>query len=86
MLRQLGENTQVLCITHLPQVAAWGHHHFKVTKTIAKKTTRTEITRLNSQARQLELARMLGSETVTEQSLKHAEEMLELARFLVYFQ
>jgi len=78
LLRQLGEKTQVLCITHLPQVAAYGEHHYQVIKTIDKKTARSEIKRLDSNERTQELARMLGGETT--QSLSHADEMLKISR------
>lgn len=78
LLRQLGEKTQVLCITHLPQVAAYGHHHYQVSKHIRKKTTVSEIILLDAQARTQELARMLGGETITEQTLSHAKQMLTI--------
>lgn len=78
LLRQLGDKTQVLCITHLPQVAAYGHHHYKVSKSIHKKTTVSEIKLLDANGRTQELARMLGGETITEQSLAHAKTMLEI--------
>ena len=77
LLRQLGEQTQVLCITHLPQVAAYGHHHYKVSKHIRKKTTVSEINLLDALSRTQELARMLGGETITEQTLSHAQQMLK---------
>jgi DNA repair protein RecN (Recombination protein N) len=76
LLRQLGEKTQVLCITHLPQVAAYGRHHFKVTKHITKNSTRTDIQRLEGTDRVHELARMLGGESISPQTLSHAETML----------
>ncbi len=76
LLHQLGKKTQVLCITHLPQVAAYGHHHYKVSKLIENKTTRSDINPLSNSERRQELARMLGGETITEQSLAHANEML----------
>lgn len=76
LLRQLGEKTQVLCITHLPQVAVYGHHHYKVSKLIDKKTTRSNIKPLDAEQRRQEIARMLGGETITPQSLAHANEML----------
>lgn len=76
LLRQLGEGAQVLCVTHLPQVAARGHHHFKVSKSSDNKHTRSEIVVLSHQERTEELARMLGGAEITKQSLAHAEEML----------
>ena len=71
--------TQVLCVTHLPQVAALGHQHFQVSKIIDKKTTRTRITKLDHQARQDEIARMLGGVEITSQTRAHAEEMISRA-------
>ncbi len=62
-LRGLGRSHQVLCITHLPQVAAQGQSHFAVEKKIKQNRTLTELTRLDGTARQRELARMLGGQT-----------------------
>ncbi|MEE9452343.1 MAG: DNA repair protein RecN [Gammaproteobacteria bacterium] len=76
MLRQLGEKTQILCITHLPQVAAHGHHHLLVSKHIADKTTQTQTVHLAHKNKIQEIARMLGGIKVTTQTLKHAEELL----------
>ncbi len=76
LLRQLGENAQVLCVTHLPQVAARGHHHFKVSKQSDKKQTLSQITQLDYQQRTEEIARMMGGTEITQQSLAHAQEML----------
>ena len=76
MLRQLGEKTQILCITHLPQVAAQGHHHLQVNKHIVGKTTQTQTVRLDRKAKIQEIARMLSGLTITAQTLKHAEELL----------
>lgn len=78
-LRSLSQNHQVLCVTHLPQVAALGHHHFQVSKRIEKGTTRTLIEELNDQARQDEIARMLGGVEITRQTRAHAEEMIKRA-------
>lgn len=76
LLRQLGEKTQVLCITHLPQVASHAHHHYKVTKQSDGKQTRTQIEKLNKDNRIKEIARLLGGEKVTKQSIAHASELL----------
>ncbi len=78
-LRQLGEHHQVLCVTHLPQVAAQGHHHFQVAKERGDDTTRTGITRLDEPARIDEIARMLGGVTITDQTVAHAREMIAAA-------
>lgn len=78
LLRHLGEKTQVLCITHLPQVAAYGHHHYKVSKIIDHDKTRSTIEPLNNDSRTKELARMLAGENITAQTLSHAHEMLQV--------
>jgi len=78
-LRALGERGQVLCVTHLPQVASQGHHHLRVTKLTDGKTTRTSLTGLADQDRIEELARMLGGVDVTSKAREHAREMLQVA-------
>lgn len=78
-LRTLGKSHQVLCVTHLPQVAALGHHHFQVSKQTDKGSTRTGIARLDERARQDEIARMLGGVEITHQTRAHAEEMINRA-------
>ena len=75
-LRELGARSQVLCVTHLAQVAAQGHHHLRVLKLTDGKTTRTTLTELTGQERVQEVARMLGGAQVTEKALAHAREML----------
>jgi len=76
-LRGLGCRYQVLCVTHLPQVAAQAHRQLQVTKHRARDHTRTEIAPLTADARVEAIARLLGGVTVTERSLAHAREMLE---------
>lgn len=76
LLRQLGKTTQVLCITHLAQVAAQGHHHYKIIKASAEKTTTTSVKKLNEKERINELARMLSGSKITKQTLAHASELL----------
>jgi len=78
-LRALGERGQVLCVTHLPQVASQGHHHLRVTKLTDGKTTRTSLTALSGEDRIDELARMLGGVDVTSKAREHAREMLHVA-------
>ena len=75
-MRELGGDRQVLCVTHLPQVAAQGHHHLQVTKTRGKNATQTGIQVLEEKSRVEEIARMLGGVKITEQTLAHAEEMI----------
>ncbi|MEE4302299.1 MAG: DNA repair protein RecN [Pseudomonadales bacterium] len=81
LLRRLGAHTQVLAVTHLPQVAALGHAHFVVSKEAgAARRVATRIERLSEDARVAELARMLGGVEITEQTRAHATEMLERGR------
>ena len=79
LLRTLGEQRQVICVTHLPQVAALGHHHLQVSKTADRNQTHSHIAILDADARVDELARMLGGIEITEQTLSHAREMIERA-------
>ncbi len=76
LLRQLGEKTQVMCVTHLPQVAAKGHQQMFVSKTTDGKTTETNMIPLNHSKRVEELARLLGGDQITSSTLLNAEEML----------
>ncbi len=78
LLRQLGRSRQVMCITHLPQVAAMGDQHFQVTKTEDgdSQHVQSKITKLDDRARIDEIARMLGGVKMTEATHKHATEML----------
>lgn len=78
LLRKLGTTTQVLCITHLAQVAAQGHHHYKISKLTGDKTTSTTVKQLNDDERVNELARMLSGSKITDQTLAHASELLTL--------
>jgi DNA repair protein RecN (Recombination protein N) len=79
-LRDLGKNRQVLAITHLPQVAACGEHHWQVRKHSRKGQTLSEICVLQTEERINEIARMLGGETITDTTRTHASEMLVLAQ------
>jgi DNA repair protein RecN (Recombination protein N) len=80
LLRRLGEHTQILAVTHLPQVAALGHAHFAVVKGAAKGgRAQTRIDALDTEERVAELARMLGGVEITDQTRAHASEMLERA-------
>lgn len=75
LLRSLGENGQVLCVTHLPQVAAQCHQHLFVSKFTEKDATYSRIEPLDDQGRISEVARMLGGVDMTEQTIAHAREM-----------
>ena len=79
-LRALGAQRQVLCVTHLPQVAAQGHAHLRVSKHSDTDTTRTQIERLDAAGRRDELARMLGGVEITRETRAHAKQMLERAQ------
>ncbi|MGM0676522.1 MAG: DNA repair protein RecN [Pseudomonadota bacterium] len=76
-LRALGEYRQVLCVTHLPQVAAQAHHHLQVSKHKGRDHTATHIQPLVDDNRIRELARMLGGVEITDQTLAHAAEMVD---------
>lgn len=77
LLRELGLRHQVLCVTHLPQVAARGQQHFQVSKQQTKGVTESSIAKLDDRARIEEVARMLGGIKITPTTLKHAQELLE---------
>ena len=79
LLRTLGENRQVFCITHLAQVAALGHQHFQVNKLSRKDSTRVEVQALMETNRIKEIARMIGGVEISKQTLAHAEDMLTRA-------
>ncbi|SFR59145.1 DNA replication and repair protein RecN [Marinobacter daqiaonensis] len=75
LLRSLGESGQIICVTHLPQVAAQSHQHLFVSKFTEAEATFSRIETLNDQGRISEVARMLGGLDMTEQTLAHAREM-----------
>jgi len=75
-LSSLARFHQVLCITHLPQIAKFGDHHFRVSKQVAEGRTRTTIDPVTEEERVAEIARMLGGEKITRTTLNHAREML----------
>ena len=79
-LRSLGLQRQVLCVTHLPQVAAQGHAHLRVSKQTDGDSTRTQIEKLDPAGRRNELARMLGGVEITRETKAHAKQMLERAQ------
>ena len=76
LLRELGRERQVLCVTHLPQVASQGDQHWLVGKSTYKGATRSTLTPLNPQGRIDEIARMLGGAEITATTKKAAKEML----------
>ena len=80
LLRRLGERGQVLTVTHLPQVAAQGHHHLFVHKARGRDETHTAVAALEGSERVEEIARMLGGVDLTEQALAHARQMIGSAQ------
>ena len=78
LLAQIGANRQVLCVTHLPQVAAQGVHHWRVSKATVGGATYSTIEILDSAQRVDEIARMLGGVIITDATREHAQEMLGL--------
>jgi DNA repair protein RecN (Recombination protein N) len=78
-LSLLARKRQVLCVTHLPQIACYADHHFVIQKRVEKGRTQTEVQRLKSHEREEEIARMLAGIQVTDRALAHAKEMLKNA-------
>ena len=78
-LRRLSSNRQLISVTHLPQVAAQGHFHYRVNKHVARNRTQTRMVELDADQRVEEIARMLGGLEMTEQTLAHAAQMLHSA-------
>ena len=77
LLHQLGQSHQILCVTHLPQVAAQGNHHLKVSKSQSGDKTVSQVQPLGRTERVEEVARMLGGATITDTTRRHARELLE---------
>ena len=77
LLHQLGQSHQILCVTHLPQVAAQGNHHLKVSKAQSGDKTVSQVQPLGRNERVEEVARMLGGATITDTTRRHARELLE---------
>ena len=77
LLHQLGQSHQILCVTHLPQVAAQGNHHLKVSKSHSNEKTISQVQALSRVERVEEVARMLGGATITDTTRRHARELLE---------
>jgi DNA repair protein RecN (Recombination protein N) len=78
-LSQLAKSRQVLCVTHLPQVASQGQRHYRVVKLTDGKTSRTNVRSLSAEERIEELSRMLGGIEITERTRAHAAEMIDRA-------
>ena len=76
-LKSLSRANQVLCVTHLPQIATFSDHHFLIEKKQASGRTRTTIREITADERTEEIARMLSGSKLTETSMKHAEQMIK---------
>ena len=75
-LQQVAQNRQVICVTHLAQVAAYGNHHLRIFKTVKNERTFTQVSALSQEEREMELARMMGGDRVTQAALQNVREML----------
>jgi DNA repair protein RecN (Recombination protein N) len=75
-LQSLAQYHQILCITHLPQIASKGTTHFLVKKQVVSRRTQTVISKLNAEERLMEIARLLGGRTISKKTVAHAKEML----------
>jgi len=78
-LKKLAASSQVLCVTHLPQIAGFADHHYSVEKHAAKGRTCASIEELSPEQRTREIGRMLSGERVTPEALRHAEQLLKMA-------
>jgi len=76
LLRELGKKTQIFCVTHQAQVASQGHNHFYVSKSTGSDSTQTSIVELGKKEIIREVARMLGGDDFTNESLAHAQQMV----------
>jgi DNA repair protein RecN (Recombination protein N) len=79
-LKVLSKAQQVLCVTHLPQIAAFADQHFLIEKQEKQGRTKTSVRLLNDEERTEEIARMLSGAKLTETSMRHAEQMLRTSR------
>lgn len=79
-LSSISQGQQVICVTHLPQVAAFGDAHFLIHKNVEKTSVKTEVIEVSGQARVEEIARLISGEKLTKTSLAHAKELIQGAR------
>jgi DNA repair protein RecN (Recombination protein N) len=79
LLRRLGQQGQVICVTHLPQVASKGHQHLLVHKETDSQSAQSTLTPIEGDEKIMEIARMMGGQELTRQTIAHAREMLDLA-------
>jgi DNA repair protein RecN (Recombination protein N) len=81
-LQNVAGRQQVLCITHLPQVASCAHHHLRIEKQVRDGRTTTTVAHLSAEGRTREIARLLAGEKITDSAVTHAAEMLRSAGFV----
>ncbi len=79
-LREIARTHQIICITHLPQIAAFGQHNYKIEKQTDDDATYTTITELQPDEKVQEIARLLGGATITETTLRSAEELIQSSK------
>ena len=79
-LKAISKGQQVICVTHLPQVAAWGDSHYSIYKANTKDSVNMTVTELKSKSRIEEIARLISGEKITKTSLAHAEQLLSESR------
>ncbi len=79
-LKRLSKTHQIICITHLPQIASMGDFHFVVEKISEEKSTRTIIRKNDSEEKAFEIAKLLGGESVTQAQINSARELIEEAK------
>ena len=76
-VKEISKHHQVICITHLPQIASFGDHHFKISKRVEQGRTHTMIEPVHGEDRVKEIARMLGGVKISKKTMDHAREMLQ---------
>ena len=79
-LAEMAKHKQLICITHLPQIAAFADNHYYIEKNVENERTFTSIRNLSYQDRQEEIARLISGKIITEKTLEHSHEMIELAK------
>ena len=77
-LKMLAEKNQLLCVTHLAQIAAFGDHHYSVSKKELKGRTHSVVEELDGAARVKEVARMIGGQRLTDEAVRYAEQLIEM--------
>ena len=79
-LKEIATTHQIICITHLPQIAAFGEHSYKIEKQTDESSTYTTITELTADEKVQEIARLLGGATITDTTLKSAKELIQSSK------